>query len=89
MTPYTVVWHQDAKDQLAVLWMKASDRNVVRLAADKVDSHLATDAESRGSPVEGDLRQLVIAPLQVLFAVSEPDRLVKVLYAQQHSFTEE
>ena len=79
MTRYTVVWHQEARDELARLWMEARDRNVVSLAADAIDGHLAIDAVGKGTAVPDDLRQLTIPPLRVLFAVSEPDRMVRVL----------
>lgn len=79
MTRYTVVWHNDARDQLAELWVNASDRQSVTLAANAIDRHLANAAESKGIGVEGDLRQVVIPPLRLLFSVSEADRMVKIL----------
>ncbi len=47
MTRYTVVWHQEARDELATLWIEASDRNAVGLAAGAIDRHLLTDAEPK------------------------------------------
>jgi len=79
MTRYTVVWHEEAKDHLAQLWIDAENRNAITQAADKIDRHLAIDANLKGLPLEGNLRYLTISPLQILFVVSEPDRLVKVL----------
>lgn len=79
MTRYTVVWHSDAQDQLANCWMKAADRSSVAQAADAVDAILAWDAPTKGTAVEGDLRELIMPPLQLLFGVSEPDRLVRVV----------
>lgn len=80
MTRYTVVWHQAALDLLAQLWIEAEDRNAVGMAANAVDRSLANDAESKGAPATGAIRQFTVSPLRVLFAVSEPDRLVKVVH---------
>jgi len=79
MTRYTVVWHEKAKDQLAQLWINATNRSAMTRAADKIDQYLVSDANLKGSPLEGNLRYLTIPPLHTLFVVSEPDRLVKVL----------
>jgi hypothetical protein len=79
MTRYTVVWHVDAQNQLAKLWMEAADRNAVTHAADAVDAVLVWDAPTKGIAVEGDLQELIHPPLQLLFGVSEPDRLVRIV----------
>jgi len=79
MTRYTVVWHQDAHDELARLWLESRDREAVTLAADAIDRRLSSDALTQGITVPDNLRQLTIPPLRVLFAVSEPDRMEKVL----------
>jgi len=79
MTRYTVVWHQESLDELAILWMEAEDRTAVRRSADVIDRHLGTDAALKGTPVPDALPQLTIPPLRVLFAVSEPDRMVRIL----------
>lgn len=78
MIRFTVVWHEDAQNQLAEIWIRASDRTAVTQAADNIDAFLAADAITKGTAVEGDLRELTIPPLRVLFGVSEPDRLVKI-----------
>lgn len=79
MTRYTVVWHQEAHDEPAQFWLDAEDREAVQLAANAIDRHLATDASEAGSPVPDRLRQVIIAPLRVLFSVSEADRMVRIL----------
>ena len=83
MTRYTVVRHREARDELARLWLEAQDRKAVQLAASAVDRHLATDAPEKGTVVPDRLRQLVLPPLRVIFAVSEPDRMVRVLEVLQ------
>jgi hypothetical protein len=79
MTRYTVSWHQTAHDDLARIWLESSDRRAVELAANAIDRHLKADASEKGSPIPDDLRQLAIPPLRVLFGVSEPDRLVRIV----------
>ena len=79
MTRYTVVWHTDVRDELARLWIDAADRRAVRAAADAIDRELAVDALLKGNDIPDGLRQLTIAPLRVLLAVSEADRIVRVL----------
>jgi hypothetical protein len=79
MTRFTVVWHADATDELARLWIAATDRQALRSAADAIDYELAVDAPLKGSGIPDSLRQLTVAPLRVLFAVSEADRMVRVL----------
>jgi len=79
MTRYTVVWHDDAQNQLAEIWTNASDRQTVTLAANAIDRHLAVDTTAKGIAVEGDLRLAIVPPLRVLFAVSELDRMVRIL----------
>jgi hypothetical protein len=81
MTRYTVVWHQEAIDELTRLWMDAPDRTAVTLATSAIDRHLATDATEKGIAAPDDLRQLTIPPLRVLFFVSELDRIARVLGA--------
>lgn len=83
MTRYTVVWHQAALDELARLWIDASDRTAVTLAASAIDRHLAVDASEKGIAVPDHLRQLTVPPLHVLFAVSELDRMVRILDARR------
>ena len=87
MTRFTVVWHQDARDELARLWMVATDRGAVRSAADAIDRDLAVDAPFKGNPIPDGLRQLTVPPLRVLFAVSQGDRMVRVLEVARLSGT--
>lgn len=72
-------WHKTAHDDLARIWLDSSDRRSVEMAANAIDRILKADASQKGSPIPDDLRQLTIPPLLVLFAVSEPDRIVRIL----------
>ncbi len=79
MIRFTVVWHEDAQNQLAEIWIHVADRKAVTQAADAIDVVLAWDASTNGALVEGDLRELLVPPLRVWFGVSEPDRLAKIV----------
>jgi hypothetical protein len=79
MIRYTVVWHAEAQDRLVQIWLTAPDRKAVTSAADAIDAILAWDAPLKGTFVEGGLSELLIPPLRVLFGVSEPDRIVRIV----------
>ena len=77
---YQVVWLPSALDELAAIWLAASDRISVTAASHRIDQRLAanplTEGESRDSEVE---RIAFEPPLQVLARVSEDDRMVWVI----------
>jgi len=79
MTRYTVVWPGGAEDDLAEVWLNASDRNAVSAATFAIDRELAQDATQKGLEVSEGLRAFYEPPLRVLFAVREEDRIVEVL----------
>jgi hypothetical protein len=59
---YTVVWDSAAQDELARIWLKASDPQAVADASDYIDKRLRSFAERIGDAY-GDDRRLVIEPL--------------------------
>jgi hypothetical protein len=75
---YTVVWHADARDDLAELWLAASDRRNVTAAADQIDRELAVNPEQKGQQFYGDWF-FEISPLCVIYSISPDDQLVEVL----------
>jgi hypothetical protein len=79
MTRYTVVWHDTAQGQLAAIWLGAANKTSITNAARRIDVALSIDAASKGKALRRH-RELRVAPLRVLFAVSETDRLVSVIY---------
>ena len=74
---FTVIWSQDALDQLADLWTAAADRNAVTAAQHQVDQLLLIDPHTRGVPFFGD-RLLFVAPLRVAFSVNWMDMIAEV-----------
>jgi plasmid stabilization system protein ParE len=75
---YTVTWREDAQDELARIWMGATDREAVRQAADEIDRQLLTSRRARGNDQQG-VYELTIPPLHVVCEVSPDDRKVTVL----------
>ncbi|MBI1900144.1 MAG: hypothetical protein HYS13_03380 [Planctomycetia bacterium] len=75
---FTVVWDDEALNQLAVIWLDADDRAAVTSAQAAIDAELAMAPASKGTSVSEGLRRLVKSPLQVLFEVADADRLVRV-----------
>jgi mRNA-degrading endonuclease RelE of RelBE toxin-antitoxin system len=81
---YTVVWRQMAENQLASIWLQASDPHAVQQASDRIDHLLRNSSFARGNDRAG-LYELTVSPLRVLFAVSPDDRIVTVLRVLQAS----
>ena len=74
---FTVIWSQDALDQLADLWTASTNRNAVTAAQHQVDQILRVDPDTQGVPFYGD-RLLFVAPLHVAFSVNRMDMIVEV-----------
>jgi plasmid stabilization system protein ParE len=82
MTRFTVIWSNEALNQLAQIWLAAVDRPAVNAAAAAIDGQLANDPQSKGTALSEGLRALDVPPLHALFAVAEPDRLVHVVFVR-------
>ena len=78
MTPYTVVWLEDALNGLAAIWIAASNRTSITIDAAEVDFQLSKDADSKGTASHEGLRTLRSGSIQVLFSVRPLDRIVEV-----------
>ena len=79
MTRYTVVWHALAIDELTDLWTKTDNRRHVSESVNTIDRELSIDAHLKGVVIHEEIRWLAVPPVQILFSVSEPDRIAKVL----------
>jgi plasmid stabilization system protein ParE len=75
---FTVTWHPSAEQELAEIWIAATDRQAITQAAHVIDQLLASDPLAQGEEFYGD-RILVALPLAVTFAVNEQDRTVQIL----------
>lgn len=78
MSRYSVVWSADTMNELAEIWLRASDRRAVTTAQAQMDDQLALGPRSRSTEVAEGLYKLVIAPLRVYFEIDESSRLVKI-----------
>lgn len=78
MMPYTVVWHEQAIDELAAVWTASEQRQAVTECVARVDRMLQTDPGIKGVDFYGD-RLLVVPPLALVYAVREQDRIVEIL----------
>ena len=79
MARYTVLWHSDATNELAELWVESLDRQALTAATNAIDRELGDGSTSKGTELSEGLRALFEPPLQVLFVVREDDRVVEVL----------
>lgn len=75
---FTVAYLPEAEQQLADLWLNATDPTAVTNASGHIDRMLATDPLGVGESRVADLRILIESPLAVVYDVREADSLVKV-----------
>jgi plasmid stabilization system protein ParE len=75
----TVVWLEDAQNDLAEIWVASADRDAVNKAAAAVDRNLIEDASEKGVEVSEGLRAMFWPPLRILYLVRDQDRIVEVL----------
>jgi len=76
---YTVVWTTTAENELAQIWLDASDRQQVSDAANRLERELKRDP-IRSSTIRSDyFREMYLQPLVVRFNISEDDRRVTVV----------
>jgi hypothetical protein len=80
---HRVVWKRIALDQLAAIWVKATDQNAVTVASHAVDQALATDPANQGESRPHHQRVMFQSPLGVRFRINEKTRTVRVLACWQ------
>jgi len=78
MNRYTVVWVKSAEDELAELWIAASERRAIAAATHEIDRQLSTDPASKGEPLQEGLRGVTVPPLRVIFWVNDVDRIAEI-----------
>ncbi|MCI0363492.1 MAG: hypothetical protein L0219_06385 [Phycisphaerales bacterium] len=76
---WTVAWLPDAESELAELWLTATDRERVTIAADQIDMQLRRYPEDAGESRASGRRILIVPPLAVTYRVLADDRLVQVV----------
>jgi hypothetical protein len=78
MIRYTVLWSEQAEDELAILWSQSPQRREITQATDFLDSELQTDAHRKGVLHTHNLRAISRASVTLYFRVDEADRKVFV-----------
>ncbi len=76
----TVIWTPDAEQELAGVWLGASDRNAVTQASHTIDQRLERDPLNEGESRSNDRRILLVPPLGVIYCVHPEDQSVDVLH---------
>ena len=78
---FEVVWKQSALDELASLWNEADSslKRRITVAVNQIDKDLAAEPHAAGESREGERRILLVAPIGILFRVSDADARVSVL----------
>lgn len=77
---FTVTWPDEARDQLAAIWLKCDSRTrheITTYAAD-VDRHLRANADRIGESREPGIRILAEVILGIEFRVSVLDRVTSI-----------
>ena len=76
---FTVIWSFTALNELAEIWLRASDRQAVTDAAEAIDQLLEADPMDVGESRAGGRRILINPPLVVIFNVSVESGTVVVV----------
>jgi hypothetical protein len=84
MSRFSVVFSDEAQDQLAQVWLDAGpERNAVTVASHAIEQALASDPLGCGEPEHEGLRKLDMPPLHVLYVVEEDARVVRVVLVRR------
>ena len=75
---FTVVWRETALQQLARVWLEATDREAVNQEVDQIDLELRDDPDQKGDDYYGD-RYLLLPIMWALYTVRPDDRTATVL----------
>ena len=78
MNPYSVVYLEDAEEELISTWEAAADRQAVTEAANLADRILASSPRDRSVYLGEELWRLEIQSVRFYFAIREEDRVVEV-----------
>jgi hypothetical protein len=76
---YTVIWIGIAEQELAALWLAATDRSGINAASNRIERLLSWNADTVGTLSFDTVRTLLVSPLGVDFEFSTDDHLVSVL----------
>jgi len=75
---FTVTWSASAKNELATVWTGSSNRRAITAAVDSLERRLRNDPQELGEELDDNFRRVAEGPIQLLFEVSDADRLVTI-----------
>jgi hypothetical protein len=78
VNPFTVTWQPQTLQDLAQIWLDASNRQQVTQATAEIDRRLARDPLGEGQHLHEGLYRIIEGPLTVFYSVDENARLVRV-----------
>ncbi len=78
MKRYRVEWDSYVEDELAEIWIVASDRDAVTAAQAAGDKLLSSDPYGAGTHVSEGLYRIRIPPLSMIYSIHEPQGIVDV-----------
>jgi hypothetical protein len=83
---YTVLYREQARDELALLWLNADSklRAAITAASAVLETALRTNPHAIGESRTATQRMAFEPPLAILFDVREQDRQVIVLHIWQY-----
>ena len=79
---HTVTWTRLADAQLADIWIRATDRNDVAAASDKITIVLRDDPETKGTPF-GSRYVPIEEPLAALYEIDPGDCMVRIVQVRR------
>jgi len=79
MIRFTVVWHPATEEQLTDIWLSSPDRQEVNRAVEVIDRELRINPQEKGAFGDEHSFLLSVPPLNVLYTVSDDDRIAKVM----------
>ena len=78
MSPFAVIWPREHENELARLWVNASNKAAVAAAANRIDHLLARDPYAYGEDLSEGLYRIVELPLGVYYSIDSIGRAVQV-----------
>jgi plasmid stabilization system protein ParE len=75
---FAVTWKPDALDELARVWVDATDRDAVTAASHRVEQLLGRDPLGQGESRSGNARVMFDPPLAVVYRVNTARRRVTI-----------
>jgi hypothetical protein len=81
---FSVIWLPEAEDELARIWLDASDRAAVATAANTLDHQLEQDPSDVGESRPDNRRIAFEKPLIVVFRIDFSATVVKVLRVRKY-----